>query len=357
VPDVVVVGAGVAGASVAFAAARRGATVTVVDDRRPGRATAAGAGIIAPWATALTGDVYRLYAAGAEAYPPLLEALHETGIEDIGYARNGTLVVTANGAAADAAFQLLAGRTADSAVAGRPELVDAREARRLFPPLAEGFVGVHVPGGARVDGRRLESCLLDGVRHFGGTVLDGTATIDRGQVHVHGARLEADSIVIAAGVWVDSLLDGATIAVAPQRGQICHLLLPGTETGHWPSVLPQSDHYIVPFGDGRVVVGATREPDVDDVRVTAGGVSRILAQALDLAPGLGEATLTETRVGLRPYPTVAHRPTIGPLDARTWVISGFGAIGLTIGPLVGERLATTLLGGADDELLTPFSPK
>jgi D-amino-acid dehydrogenase len=329
----------------------------VVDDRRPGRATAAGAGIIAPWATALTGDVYRLYAAGAEAYPPLLDALHETGIDDIGYARNGTLVVTADTAAADAALELLAGRTADSAVAGRPEFVDDAETRRLFPPLADGFVGVHVPGGARVDGRRLVSCLLDGVRHFGGTVLDGTATFDRRHVHVHGARLEADSIVIAAGVWVDSLLGGATIPVVPQRGQICHLLLPGTDTGHWPSVLPRSDHYIVPFGDGRVVVGATREPDIDDVRVTAGGVSRVLAQALDLAPGLGDATLTETRVGLRPYPTVDHHPTIGRFDANTWVISGFGAIGLTIGPLVGERMATTLLGGPDDELLAPFSPK
>lgn len=356
-PDLVVVGAGVAGASVAFAAARRGATVTVVDDRRPGRATAAGAGIIAPWATALTGDVYRLYAAGAEAYPPLLEALHETGIDDIGYARNGTLVVTANDSAADAALELLAVRTADSAVAGRPELVDAGETRRLFPPLADGFVGVHVPGGARVDGRRLVACLLDGVRHFGGTVLDGTATFDRGQVDVDGATLEADSVVIAAGVWVDALLGGAAIPVAPQRGQICHLLLNDTQTGHWPSVLPQSDHYIVPFGGGRVVVGATREPDVDDVRITADGVARVLAKALDLAPGLGDATLTETRVGLRPYPTVAHRPTIGRFDANTWVVSGFGAIGLTIGPLVGERMATTLIGGADDELLAPFSPR
>src|SRR5215204_1280405 len=69
---VVVVGGGIAGASTAFALARRGVGVTVVDDGRVGSATAASAGIVAPWVSAAGGVFYDLYAAGAAFYPLVL---------------------------------------------------------------------------------------------------------------------------------------------------------------------------------------------------------------------------------------------------------------------------------------------
>jgi D-amino-acid dehydrogenase len=213
-----------------------------------------------------------------------------------------------------------------------------------------------VPGGARVDGRRLATSLIAGVRHHGGRSVRGVVAIDGHRVTVDGDPIPADRTVIAAGAWTSPLVASTRIGVAAQRGQICHLQLQDTPTGAWPSVLPPSDHYIVPFDDGRVVVGATREVGVGDPRVTAEGVRSVLAKALELAPGLGEATLTETRVGLRPFPATDHRPTIGRIDERTWVVTGFGAIGLTIGPTVGDRVAEQLLGAPDDPLIAPFAP-
>lgn len=366
-PDILVVGAGVAGASVAFAAARRGADVTVVDPGRPGRATAAGAGIIAPWATALTGEVYSLYAAGADGYPALLEQLGAIGLDDVGYAVNGALVLSHHDDL-DGRLRSLTERCARSTVAGTPELVDPDEGSRLFPPLLPDALGIHVPGGARVDGRRLAGALLDGVAHYGGKTVDGEVTCDDSVVCIDGRPVDADTVVIAAGAWTpplvhdlltDRRVDGTTsraIGVVPQRGQICHLRLPDTTTGRWPSVLPPSDHYIVPFDDGRVVVGATREHGVAEARTTAAGVAKVLTQALEIAPGLAEAELLETRVGIRPYPGDRNRPTIGLLDDRTWVVTGFGAIGLTIGPTVGDRVADMALGGEPDELIAPFAP-
>ena len=358
VSDVVVVGAGVAGASVAFAAARAGAAVTLIDDARVGRATAAGAGIIAPWATALTGDTYRLYADGAEAYPEVLTALHEAGIDDVGHATNGALVVGPDGGPGPDLADRLEQRCAASRVAGTPERVDAATARAWFPPLADGWEGWYVPGGARVDGRRLAAGLVDGVVRLGGTVRSGTVDIGQGRVRIDGTPIDADTVVVAGGAWTNNLLRerGRSSNVAAQRGQICHLELAGADTGGWPSVLPVADHYIVPFDDGRVVVGATREDGVGDPRITAAGVAHVLDRALGLAPGLADATLLETRVGLRPFPTVDHRPTIGRLDDDTWVVTGFGAIGLTIGPTVGSRMATMILGNDDDDLLAPFRP-
>jgi len=84
-PRVVIVGDGVAGAATAFALARRGAAVTVVDAGLVGRATDAGAGIVQPWSTSSDGEFYELYSAGADFYPELIERLAEAGVHEIGY--------------------------------------------------------------------------------------------------------------------------------------------------------------------------------------------------------------------------------------------------------------------------------
>ena len=66
---VVVVGAGILGASTGFHLARAGAQVTIVDQAHDGRATAAGAGIICPWVSgAEDAAFYRLYVEGARYY-------------------------------------------------------------------------------------------------------------------------------------------------------------------------------------------------------------------------------------------------------------------------------------------------
>src|SRR5699024_8103429 len=94
-----------------------------------------------------------------------------------------------------------------------------------------------------------------------------------------------------------------SVPVAPQRGQITHLRLPDADTSRWPTVHPLSHHYLVPFDEGRVVAGATRETGSGfDPRVTAAGQLQVLQDALGIAPGLADATHIETRVGLRPLP-------------------------------------------------------
>ena len=100
----------------------------------------------------------------------------------------------------------------------------------------------------------------------------------------------------------------------------------------------------MPFAAGRVVVGATREAEAGfDPRVTAAGQQQVLANALSVAPGLADATLLETRVGLRPA-AADGVPTVGPVTARVSVITGFGPAGLTLGPAAGDALARQLLG-------------
>ncbi|MFF1878373.1 NAD(P)/FAD-dependent oxidoreductase [Leifsonia sp. NPDC058230] len=350
----IVIGTGVAGAGTAFALARRGIAVTMVEADLVGSATAAGAGIIQPWSSSVDGEFYRLYAAGADYYDELIGQLAATGVHDIGYRRAGALVVNQDSELLDAVEARVASRASDARAMGEVSRISNERARELFPPLGPGFRALHIEGGARVDGRSLRAGLLAGAQTLGAVVLPGTASVvgtDSGDWAVRldgadGRELTADILVIAAGAWTNQVLEplGRRIPIEPQRGQITHLRVGTADTTYWPSVHPIASHYMVAFDDSRVVVGATREFGSGfDPRVTAAGQRQVLDNALSVAPGLADATLIETRVGLRPLPD-GELPSVGPLEGMPGVYlnAGFGAAGLTMGPFIGELLATLI---------------
>jgi D-amino-acid dehydrogenase len=361
---IVIIGAGVLGASAAFHLARAGAYVTVIDAHLDGRATAAGAGIICPWVSGVEDEpFYRLYAAGGEYYPDLVAALAEVGETDLGYRRSGAMLVS--GDVHELAWiERMARRRAVPAMGAITRLSEP-EAQTLFPPLRRGLGAVHVAGGARVDGRRLAASLLRAAASYGATVCRGQAALvaaaDRiAGVDVGSDRVPADRVIVTAGAWADRVLRplGIGLPVAPQRGQIMHLRLEGVETQDWPVILPPGSHYIVPFGGGRIVAGATRESGAGfDYRVTATGQAEVLSEALRIAPGLGAATILETRVGFRPAGAEV-RPLLGWVRgiAGLAVGNGLGAAGLTIGPFAGRLLADLVTGQPAMLDLAPFDP-
>ena len=180
-------------------------------------------------------------------------------------------------------------------------------------------------------------------------------------VTCNDTRIAAGVVVIAGGSWTNELATslGVPLGLEPQRGQISHLHLAGCDTSAWPSLSPQSDHYMVAFDGGRVVVGATRETGSGfDPRVTAHGQRHVLDNALELSPGLGAATLVETRVGLRPMPTDGL-PIVGSVGAHAalHVATGFGPVGLTVGPYVGDQLGRRLVTGEWDANMDSFAPR
>lgn len=358
---IVIIGAGVLGASTAFHLTRTGADVTVVDAALDGRATAAGAGIICPWVSGVEDPVfYRLYAGGGEYYPELIAALAEAGETDIGYRRAGAMLVSSD--AQDLAWMERSARQRAVAAMGEVSLLSPAEARTLFPPLRPGLGGVHVAGGARVDGRRLAAALLRAadagfVQGAGAVAVEGGRVVG---VDVGDERIPADRVVVTAGAWADGVLRplGRCVPVEPQRGQIMHVRLEGVETRDWPVILPPGSHYIVPFDGGRIVAGATRETGAGfDYRVTAAGQAEVLSEALRIAPGLGTATMLETRVGFRPV-GVETRPLLGWVRGVSGLAvgNGLGAAGLTIGPFAGRLLADLVTEQPGLLDLAPFDP-
>lgn len=370
VVDVVVIGGGIVGSSVAYHAARAGLGVTLVDRTDEGYATAAGAGIIAPGVGAGHDSAHNTLMAQAGAfYPRLIADLAADGEAETGYDVVGAILIARDEAevAALATAQAFAETARTAGVQGidAVSLLEGAEAKALFPPLADVPAALHIAGTARIDGRLMRAALQRAAQRHGATLRQGNATPQRdgslARVHVDGEILPAENVVLASGAWSAQAAEalGLTLPVYPQRGQIAHLELPQTDTGRWPVVLPFASHYLLTFPESRVVVGATRENDAGfDYRVTAGGVQRVLGQALRVAPGLQSATLREMRVGFRPA-TPDGLPILGraPGLDNVFIATGHGPSGLTLGPHAGAVIADLMQSKPAGFDLTPYSPE
>ena len=364
---VVVVGAGIVGASVAYHLARGGAdlNITLVDDADPGAATPAGAGIVAPWVEDDDRALYsRLGFAAARSYPGLVRELTgRTGL-DTGYERPG-IQYKADPASQNKVRQRLEQHQATLAPEiGAVEALDGDAAAARFPALRRA-PALWIEGAARVDGRLMAAAMRAGAGLDGVAVLRGRAVVEvRGGrvvgVRTADAQIDADIVVLAAGAWTAHLAAGvgASLDLQPVRGQIAHLELAERRTGDWPIVQRHgSHHYLLAFGDGHVVAGATRERVGFDRRATCGGLAEVLVQALEVAPGLEGATVVETRVGFRPQ-SGDGLPLLGALPAHPNVLvaTGTGHYGLTVGPFLGKLAAEIILGREHDVDITGLEP-
>lgn len=358
-----VIGGGIVGASAAYHLAREGHRTVLVDRRDHGRATTAGAGIIAPGTSRR--DIlpfYEMAVPAVQYYPELIAALAEVDAGDTAYAVPGKLFLAENDDESAELEPLRAvferRRDAGMPNLGAMEFVDGQQARELFPPLRDVPRALWIPGAARVDGAHLRDAMARAAEHHGAEVILENASLmlegDRVVgVVVDGRKIDVDSVVVAAGAWTNSLLEGTgtQLPMAPQKGQIVHIRMPDQDTSGWPILCWFGDQYMLTFGPDRVVAGATREFNSGyDTRVTPDGVKHVLDTALRIAPGLGGGTLAEVRVGLRPYaddgvPFVGAVPGIGNLVVAT----GHGPSGLQLGPYSG-KLAAQLAAGQQPEI-------
>jgi D-amino-acid dehydrogenase len=337
------------GAACAYELACDGHRVIVYDRRDPGRATDAGAGILSPETMGGMPEPFLALAdlAGAH-YPPLIAALADLGAPDPRYDVCGALRVAVRKLDDD---YYAANVTASQA--RHPDVLETvtpEEARRLFPPLGEVRAAMLNPRGARVDGRALVAALEFAARARGADW--------RVEAAPPIGAIAADVVVVAGGAWTPAVAAefGLAGGIRPVRGQIAHFQT-GADTSAWPVLQPILSHYVVPWSDGRIALGATHEDVGFDARATAGGLRQLLSEGLRVSPGLADATLLEVRVGLRPV-SDDDLPVIGPLPGAAHVVvaAGHGANGLLLGPVTGRIVADAVAGRRPPLDLGPFAP-
>jgi D-amino-acid dehydrogenase len=347
--DVAVIGGGLVGAACAYELARDGHRVTVFDRRDPGRATDAGAGILSPETMGgMPGPFLDLADLAGAHYPPLVAALAELGAPDSRFDVCGALRVAVR--ELDDEYYAANVDASRERHPGVLETLTSEGARALFPPLGDVRAAALNPRGARVDGRALVAALEFAARALG--------VQWRKEAAPPIASVAADAVVIAGGAWTPSIAAefGLASGVRPVRGQIVYLQT-GVDTSRWPVLQPILSHYVVPWSDGRVALGATHEDVGFDARATAGGLCQLFSEGLRVSPGLADATFLEVRVGLGPV-SDDDLPLIGALPGaeHVFVAAGHGANGLLLGPATGRVIADLIADRPPPLDLAPFAP-
>ncbi len=323
IADVTVRGAGIFGLSVAYACARRGARVQVIDPG--GVAAGASGGIVGALAPhvpeqwnpkkAFQFDSLQM----AEGF--WAEVGDRTGLPT-GYARTGRLQPLADDAAV-----ALAERRAGTAVTHWGEfatwsVVDAMGAG-WEPPSASGKL-VRDTLSALIHPRQATAALAAAVEALGGRIVTDGA--------------DAGAVVWATG-WQG--LEGLGNGV---KGQAA--LLDFDAAGS-PQLFADTLH-IIPHNDGTVAIGSTSARDFDDPTATDGALDDVIARAKAAMPVLTDAPVIARWAGVRPR-AKSRAPLLGahPLKPGAFIANGGFKIGFGMAPKVGEVMADLVLEGRD----------
>jgi len=360
--DVLIVGGGVIGCSLARELAGRGVRVTLLERGELGEeASTAAAGLLSPQAECeAPGPFFDLALESRNLYSGWACALEaETGIE-VGYHKAGTLRCSFGEPEDERLFaSLLWQRAAGLPVErlGRAEVEEHLEGR-LSPEVREALF---FPEDAIVHNGWLMRALRRAIEIRGARVLTGRRALSfrlengacRG-VETDAGPLEAGAVVDAAGAWAgfDSALPFA-VPVEPVRGQIVELR---SKDAPLPEVVQSRQVYLVPRPDGTLLAGATVEHAGFEKQVTAEAVAALTSAALRLVPSLKEASFSRAWAGLRPG-TPDGLPLLGPCEVPgLFFAAGHFRNGILLAPVTALLLAD-LLTGARCPGLAPFSPK
>lgn len=358
-PDFLIIGAGVIGLTTAWELARRGLSVKLLDRSTPGReASWAGAGIFPP---GYPGDprqpLAQLTAFANQLWPGLNAALLETTGIDNGYRRCGGLEF-GPGSDEGLASEIRAWREAGAVV----EALEATDLRKIEPAInPEVGGGYRLPDLCQVRNpwhlRALEAaCRSSGVE----IVSDAAVVIwelddDRVlSVRTATERHLAGAFILAAGPWSDGLAAelGIPLDIVPVRGQIVLLDAPEIRLSH---VIECGPRYIVPRGDGHILIGSTEE-DVGFVKeTTTEGLEGLLRFGSQLIPQIASARIENSWSGLRPQAR-RGRPWIGraPRYDNFHLATGHYRAGLHLSPATARLLAQVLCGEPPSIPIEPF---
>ncbi|HEV7528514.1 MAG TPA: glycine oxidase ThiO [Solirubrobacteraceae bacterium] len=366
--DLLVIGGGVIGLSVAWRARQRGMAVTVLERETIGCGTSrAAAGMLAPVAEAEFGEAARrvldLGLRSADMWPAFAHELQAAAGQQIGFLATGTLLIARDGDEARELERQIAFRDSLGLATNRLRASEAREREPALAPTVR--LALEAPDDHSVDPRLVLAALRIACESTG-VQLREHAPVARIEVDAAGQRvtgvtlgrtgegadgelLAAEHVVIASGAWSGQIEGIAErVPVRPVRGQLLRLRDPGGP-GLLRGVVRFDGSYLVPRADGRYVLGATVEERGYDVQPDAGGVYELLREAIEVVPGVRELKIEELCVGLRPG-TPDNAPAIGrgALDGLTWA-TGHHRNGILLAPLTAQLVVQLLAGERPDD--------
>lgn len=361
--DILVIGAGIVGCAIAAELARRGARVSILDDRAPGAgATQASGGMLAPYSEAADGgSLLALGVRSLKLFDQFVARLEADSDRSIGYERTGTLHVAR---AEESLVEFDATRRELAAMGVGSCRLSPSEACACEPNLAPDVFGaLLIPTQGLVSAPDTTRALAIAAGCRGATFLAPARAHRIGarengvEIETDAGRVRAGAVVLAAGAWSGQItIDGVEVSlpVKPVRGQLLHLGWTGTPVSR---ITWDERCYLVPWRDGTLLVGATMEDAGFEEKATVAGVTSLLEAACGLLPHAKAANLLSVRVGLRPG-SPDRLPIIGWSEMVPGLMYATGHYrnGVLLAPLTAQLVADAMIDGDRDPLLTLTAP-
>lgn len=357
--DVIVVGGGVIGLSIAHAVATEGKSVLVLD---PGETTEASswaaAGMLAPQSEADRMDpLFELCAASLHLYRDWAGQLHEQSGVDPEYEEPGLIYV----ATSEDSLEVLKRRMVWQREAGfHSESLTPEEIRKMEPHLSLPVVGgVHMPGEYQVTPRRLMEALRGACRARKVEIQNGSRVRE---VIRHGDRIEgvqtdsgsipAGTVVIASGARSSEIAGLCPrLPVVPRKGQILSLITP---VPMFQRLIRWEHAYLMQRRGGELVVGATNEDAGFDRSLTPSGIGGLLAHVQQLSSCTSKLAIKEMWTGLRPA-TPDGLPVLGQAGKGLIYATGHYRNGILLAPITASIVAALVADRPAPLPLEPYS--
>jgi glycine oxidase len=348
--DVIVVGGGLIGLATAAALAERQVSVTLIGERRPGEASPAAAGMLAPSVERAPGPAHAFGVAARDRYPSYVDFLADRVGVRVPLNRLGILQVALS-------EKGIKGLKKTALPTSR--WLSAKELHELEPALSHGLGAVFSPNDGAVDNTILVAalealCTASGrITRVAGAVISIDPKQDSCTVRVgSGDSYTGRRVIIAAGAWA-AQISGARFgrAVTPARGQLVSY---STSPLHHVAYGPSG--YIVPRGNF-TIGGSTMENVGFDARTTVDGVKKVRAASEEICPSLVSSRETRAWAGLRPV-TPDMLPILGPDPENPSVLyaCGHSRNGVLMAPLTGDLIADLVTESPLSHDLAQFRP-
>jgi len=361
--DVIVIGGGLMGCSVAYQLAKEGIRVAVLERSVPGaEASSAAAGILGPSVESFEDALaLQLGRRSRELHAELADELDELFGVDIGFRRCGVLKV----ALTEEELPGLDEQAESLRVQGvRCDRLSPEELRREEPAIHPGVLGgLSIDEDAQVEPRKLLSAVALGAQQEGVTFRTGATVraveVEGGKVRgvqLSNERLDADRVVVAAGAWTTQIpgLPITPDSIFPVRGQ---MIATHTRPPLFRRIVFGAGGYVVTRPHGDVLCGSTMERVGFTRGISFGGMADVISKATQLAPSLADAPVDAHWSSFRPG-TPDGLPLVGETRVEgLFVASGHYRNGILLAPLTAELIAHAVAGNPQSRQAEALSPK
>jgi glycine oxidase len=350
VRDVVIVGAGIVGCSIAFELAKVGVRVCVLERGGIGEESSAAAAGMLSGQHGVTnfGARYQLHFEARELHAHLAGELRElTGI-DVGFCRWGLLELLFTPGEIRAADRCAAAQTQAGL---RVERLSRGETLTLEPAVTPDLQGsIRYEDEAHVHNGRLTIALAEAAQRTGAELRSGEPAValiqEAGRVvGVRTSRetVSAEAVVVANGAWSSALLRplGLMLPIKPMRGQMLAVRTVPRAVGQ---VIYGRHMYLVPRPDGETLIGATVEDVGFRKDVTLEGLEALIQAGRRIAPGMMGQPVVRTWAGLRPG-SPDGLPLVGSVEGWPGLVLAVGhhRNGILLGPMTGMLVKQLLV--------------